>query len=94
MMQGDMNPMKRHRTLSWLVVLIVLLTLTAPIGMAGAAPAKADPPPRETPTKPLQPAVAPGAVPTAIQPDPLVQVMRVFEAEEEPEGGRLVFFGG
>jgi len=39
--------MKRHRTLSWLAVIVVMVTLTAPIGMAGAAPAGAEPPPPE-----------------------------------------------
>ena len=39
--------MKQHRTLSWLAVIVLLVTLTAPIGMAGAAPAEAEPSPRE-----------------------------------------------
>jgi PKD repeat protein len=39
--------MKRHRTLSLLAIIIVLVTLAAPIGMAGAAPAKAEPSPSE-----------------------------------------------
>ncbi len=34
--------MKRHRALSWLAVIIVLVSLTAPIGMAGAAPVDAE----------------------------------------------------
>jgi len=42
--------MRQQRTLSWLTVIatvVVMVTLTAPIGMAGAAPAEAEPSPPE-----------------------------------------------
>ena len=35
--------MLQHRALSWLAVVILVVVLAAPIGMAGAAPAKAEP---------------------------------------------------